>query len=53
MHKEKLTDILKTSNFQKKSTIKELEYSLEKSSKEFLRKNMELASMVINSTIEI
>ncbi|MBI64469.1 MAG: ribonuclease J [Chloroflexi bacterium] len=50
---EKLSDILKSLNFQTNSTIKELEYSLEKSSKEFLRKNMEFTPMVIISTIEI
>ena len=50
---EELINVLKTSNFQKNSTLEELEYNLEKSSKEFLRKNMELAPMVIISTIEI
>jgi len=50
---EELSNVLKTSNFQKNSTLEELEYNLEKSSKEFLRKNMELAPMVIISTIEI
>lgn len=50
---EKLSVILKTSNFHNNFTVEELEHNLEKSSKEFLRKNMEFTPMVIISIIEI